>query len=63
MSAQDPTNLLMLGQYIPDDLLNLEKATPVDLRPGEATLHAFRCVHASGMWSSERISDIWQKAY
>lgn len=50
LCAQSPTNLLMLGQYIPDDQLDLGSATAVELQPGEATLHAFSCVHASGTW-------------
>lgn len=44
----DPTNLLLKGQRIPDELLDVTQAVPVTLRPGEATIHAFRCVHASG---------------
>lgn len=45
----DPNNALLKGQRIPTSTLNFEaKAVPVELRPGEATSHAFRCVHASG---------------
>lgn len=50
----DATNLLLKGQRIPNELLpprssGESRATVVvPLRPGEATLHAFRLVHASG---------------
>lgn len=45
----DPTNLLLKGQRIPSDILDFNaKAVPIELRPGQATIHAFRCVHASG---------------
>lgn len=50
----DATNLLLKGQRIPDEHLPSytagEGSSPVvvQLRPGQATLHAFRLVHASG---------------
>lgn len=77
--TNDPNNLLLKGQVIPEEILEKElasalaaastttdrqtetlaakrKATStvsVELRPGEATIHAFRCVHASGPNRSE----------
>jgi len=45
----DPSNALLKGQRIPTNILNFEaKTVPIVLQPGEATIHAFRCVHASG---------------
>lgn len=45
----DSTNLLLRGQRIASEHLDFTaKAVPVELCPGEATIHAFRCVHASG---------------
>ncbi len=45
----DATNMLLKGQLIPDEHMPRD-TTPVivPLRPGQATLHAFRLVHASG---------------
>ncbi|KAM3577817.1 hypothetical protein VYU27_000360 [Nannochloropsis oceanica] len=45
----DPSNALLKGQYIPRATLDFEEnAEFVELQAGEATIHAFRCVHASG---------------
>lgn len=44
----DATNLLLKGQRIPSHLLDFFKAFPIPLVPGQATIHALRCVHASG---------------
>ena len=48
----DSTNLLLKGQRIPDEHLPEGGGgggpVVVPLRPGQATLHAFRLVHASG---------------
>lgn len=48
----DATNLLLKGQRIPDAHLpprgTASSPVIVPLRPGQATLHAFRLVHASG---------------
>ncbi|KAL3797352.1 hypothetical protein HJC23_010478 [Cyclotella cryptica] len=41
-------NLLVLGQYIGDDVVQtLNKPIPIELTAGQATLHSFDCVHAS----------------
>eukprot|EP00624_Nannochloropsis_granulata_P001309 evm.model.NODE_16390_length_5034_cov_20.993048.1 len=47
--AGDPNNALLKGQCIPSTILDFEgNAVSVELQAGEATIHAFRCVHASG---------------
>jgi len=48
--SPDSTNLLSLGQYIPDTKLEQLLGTEVSakLEPGEVSLHSWRCVHRSG---------------
>lgn len=46
---KDENNMLVLGQYIDAAILEtLEAPMSVPLRGGQATLHSFECVHASG---------------
>lgn len=58
--ANPGNNMLSLGQFISKDVLenNLNKVKqgpiPVELRCGQASLHSFHCVHASGPNSSPR---------
>ena len=48
--SQDSSNLLSLGQYIPDTHLEqlLGSEVSAELQPGEVSLHSWRCVHRSG---------------
>eukprot|EP00127_Corallochytrium_limacisporum_P001458 Clim_evm11s57 gene=Clim_evmTU11s57 len=48
-------NMLSRGQAIKDADLDLESAVSLELLPGQASLHHFRCVHASdGNMSNDR---------
>jgi len=45
----DPSNALLKGQRIPTTTLDFAaNAVLVEVQPGKATIHSFRCAHASG---------------
>jgi len=47
--TRDPINLLAVGQTIPPEVLsNLNQPVVAPLQPGQASLHHWQCVHASG---------------
>jgi len=50
LESKESSNLLSLGQYIPDTQLEelLGSEVLVELQPGEVSLHSWRCVHKSG---------------
>ena len=52
----DPNNKLVLKQYIPEsELTQLSgESVPVSLVPGEVSLHSWRCVHKSGVNTSDQ---------
>jgi hypothetical protein len=47
-NAQEASNMLMKGQHVVPGLVDTNRAVPIELRPGQFTVHAFRCVHGSG---------------
>eukprot|EP00092_Neocalanus_flemingeri_P009695 GFUD01010441.1.p1 GENE.GFUD01010441.1~~GFUD01010441.1.p1 ORF type:complete len:295 (+),score=69.63 GFUD01010441.1:50-886(+) len=54
LETQDPSNLLAVGQTIPEDhILTLNKPVAAPLAPGQASLHHWNCVHASGPNTTE----------
>mmetsp|Transcript_9522 Transcript_9522/g.13947 ORF Transcript_9522/g.13947 Transcript_9522/m.13947 type:complete len:359 (-) Transcript_9522:82-1158(-) len=56
----DNNNMLSLGQHITKDEIAKLRASPqsVPLRAGQATFHAFHCVHASGPNQSANTSRV-----
>ncbi len=49
VEKSNTNNMLSLGQYIDEATMNtLKSSISIPLRAGQATLHSFDCVHASG---------------
>merc|ERR1712215_55932 len=58
VETQDPSNLLAVGQTITENITeSLNEPVPAPLEPGQASLHHWMCVHASGpnTTASERV--------
>jgi len=53
--TRDKSNLLAVGQTIPQEVLkSLDQPVAAPLHPGQASLHHWQCVHASGPNTTER---------